>query len=66
MPKKKTDLKTIQITWKRSAIGRTQVQKETIKALGFKRLNQTIEKSDNPAIRGMIKSVEHLVEVKEP
>ncbi|NLW47363.1 MAG: 50S ribosomal protein L30 [Firmicutes bacterium] len=55
----------IQITWKNSAIGRTQVQKDTIKALGFKRLNQTIEKPDNPAIRGMIKSVEHLVEVIE-
>lgn len=65
MPRKKKDVKTIQIIWKHSAIGRTQVQKDTIKALGFKRLNQTIEKPDNPAIRGMIKSVEHLVEVKE-
>jgi len=65
MPRKKSDGKMIQITWKNSAIGRTQVQKDTIKALGFKRLNQTIEKPDNPAIRGMIKSVEHLVEVIE-
>jgi len=65
MPRKKSNEKTIQITWKHSAIGRSQVQKETIKALGLKKLNQTIEKPDNPAIRGMIKSVEHLVEVKE-
>ncbi len=65
MPRKKKEEKTIEITWKHSAIGRTQVQKDTIKALGFKKLNQTIEKPDNPAIRGMIKSVEHLVEVKE-
>ncbi len=65
MARKKSDGKMIQITLKHSAIGRTQVQKETIKALGFKRLNQTIEKPDNAAIRGMIKSVEHLVEVKE-
>lgn len=65
MPRKKTDGKTIQITWKHSDIGRPHVQKETIKALGFKRLYQTIEKPDNLAIRGMIKSVEHLVEVKE-
>ena len=65
MPRKKNEVKTIQITWKHSAIGRNKVQKDTIKALGFKKLNQTIEKPDNPAIRGMIKSVEHLVEVKE-
>lgn len=65
MPRKKGNEKTIQITWKHSAIGRSQVQKKTIKALGFKRLYQTIEKPDNDAIRGMIKSVEHLVEVKE-
>jgi large subunit ribosomal protein L30 len=65
MPRKKSDQKTIQITLKHSAIGRNQVQKNTIKALGFKKLNQTIEKPDNDAIRGMIKSVEHLVEVKE-
>jgi large subunit ribosomal protein L30 len=67
MPKKKVQSKQkmISVTWKQSAIGRTQVQKDTIKALGFKRLNQTISKVDNPAIRGMVKAVEHLVEVKE-
>jgi len=57
--------KKLQITWKHSAIGRAQVQKDTIKALGLRRLNQTIVKVDNPAIRGMIKKVEHLLEVKE-
>ncbi len=65
MPRKKNDGKTIQITLKHSTIGRPEVQKETVKALGFKRLYQTIEKPDNSAIRGMIKTVEHLVEVKE-
>ncbi len=65
MPRKKSNEKTIKIIWKHSAIGRNEVQKRTIKALGFKRLNQTIEKPDNDAIRGMIKSVEHLIEVKE-
>ncbi|WP_207930747.1 50S ribosomal protein L30 [Hydrogenispora ethanolica] len=55
----------IQVTWKQSAIGRAKVQKATIKALGFTKLNQTVTKEDNPAIRGMIKKVHHLVEVKE-
>lgn len=68
MPKaKKTDSKgkTLSVTWKTSAIGRDRVQADTIQALGLKRLNQTVEKIDNPAIRGMIRKVEHLVEVKE-
>ncbi len=57
--------KLIAITWKQSAIGRTKVQKDTIQALGFTKLNQTVTKEDNPAIRGMIRKVQHLVEVKE-
>ncbi len=67
MPRKKAEPKekTIEVTWKQSAIGRTQVQKDTIKALGFSKLQQTLVKPDNPAIRGMIKKVEHLLEVKE-
>lgn len=67
MPRKKAETKTkmITVTWKHSAIGRTQVQKDTIKAMGFKWLNQSLLKADNPAMRGMIKAVEHLVEVKE-
>lgn len=68
MPKaKKTDSKEkmLSVTWKASAIGRNQVQAKTIQALGLKKLNQTVNKVDNPAIRGMIKKVEHLVEVNE-
>ena len=68
MPRaKKADAnaKTLSITWKTSAIGRNRVQRYTIQALGLKKLNQTVNKVDNPAIRGMIKKVEHLVEVKE-
>lgn len=65
MARKKSDAKTIKITLKHSTIGRNEVQKQTVKALGFKRLYQTIEKPDNEAIRGMIKTVEHLVEVIE-
>ncbi len=66
MPRKKTEKnKMIVVTWKHSTIGRKPVQRATIAALGFKYLNQSLTKADIPAIRGMIKKVEHLVEVKE-
>lgn len=65
MPGKVANTKNIIITLKHSAIGRSQDQKNTVKALGFKKLNQSLVKADSPAIRGMIKKIEHLVEVKE-
>jgi len=52
----------LSITWKKSAIGKPEKQKNTIKALGLKRLNQTIIKDDSPAVRGMLEKVSHLVE----
>lgn len=55
----------LKITWKRSAIGRQQDQKDTIRALGLRRLNQTVVHQDNPSIRGMVYKVRHLVEVEE-
>lgn len=54
---------TIKIKQVRSTIKRPQDQKATIKALGFKRLNQILEKEATPQILGMIKKVSHLVEV---
>lgn len=56
---------TIKIKYVRSAINRTQRQKDTVKALGFRRLNQVIEKEATPQILGMIAKVQHLVEVVE-
>ncbi len=55
----------LKITWKKSAIGYPQDQKDTLKALGFRRLYSTIEKEDNPSVRGMIFKVRHLVEVEK-
>ncbi|MFM1654479.1 50S ribosomal protein L30 [Brevibacillus sp. B_LB10_24] len=55
----------LQITLKRSLIGRTKDQQETVKALGLRKIHQTVVKQDNPAMRGMIFKVKHLVEVKE-
>ncbi|MGE8207263.1 50S ribosomal protein L30 [Heyndrickxia sp. NPDC080065] len=53
------------ITLTRSLIGRPQNQRETVKALGLRKVNQTVEHEDNVAIRGMITKVAHLVTVKE-
>ncbi|WML42597.1 50S ribosomal protein L30 [Neobacillus sp. PS3-40] len=55
----------LEITLSRSVIGRPQDQRETVKALGLRKLNQTVEQQDNAAIRGMINKVAHLVTVKE-
>lgn len=49
----------------KSTINRSGMQKKTIRALGIRRLNQTVVHDDNPCIRGMVKKVEHLVEVEE-
>lgn len=56
---------TIKIQQVRSAIKRPARQKATITALGFKRLNQVLEKEATPQIMGMIKKVEHLIKVVE-
>ncbi|MDX1446851.1 50S ribosomal protein L30 [Lishizhenia sp.] len=56
---------TIKIKQVRSAINRSQRQKRTIQALGFRKLNQVIEKEATPQILGMVKKVQHLVEVVE-
>lgn len=55
----------IQITLTRSIIGRPETQRKTVAALGLKKMQQTVEVEDNPAIRGQINKVSHLVTVKE-
>ncbi len=55
----------LKITQIRSTIGRIKKQKETIRALGIKKLYQSVMHKDTPQIRGMIEKVKHLVEVKE-
>ena len=63
MARKKS--KILQITLVRSPIGYSQRQKLTVRALGLRRVNQTVEQEDTPVIRGMIEKVNHLVEVEE-
>ncbi|MFQ5854532.1 MAG: 50S ribosomal protein L30 [Anaerolineae bacterium] len=55
----------LRITWVKSAIGRSKRQKQTIRALGLRRLRHTVERPDTPGVRGMIDKVSHLVEVEE-
>ncbi|HHT90018.1 MAG: 50S ribosomal protein L30 [Bacillota bacterium] len=55
----------LKVTYKKSVIGYSQDQKDTVAALGLKKLGMSIVHDDNPAIRGMIHKVRHLVEVEE-
>jgi large subunit ribosomal protein L30 len=57
--------KKLRVKYVKSAIGYSKRQKNTIQALGFRRLYQTVSHSDTPEIRGMLKRVEHLVEIEE-
>ncbi|WP_299204293.1 50S ribosomal protein L30 [Brumimicrobium sp.] len=57
--------KTIKIKLVRSAINRTQRQKDTVKALGLRKMNHIVEKEATPQILGMVAKVQHLVEVVE-
>jgi large subunit ribosomal protein L30 len=54
---------TIKIKQVKSGIDRPERQKRTLRALGFTKLNQTIEKEATPQILGMVKKVEHLVTI---
>ncbi|MCC6300536.1 MAG: 50S ribosomal protein L30 [Anaerolineales bacterium] len=65
MPKSDSKDKTIFVTLVRSPIGYTKDQKATALALGLRKLHQTIEHRDTPAIRGMIGKIVHLVQVEE-
>lgn len=65
MPKQKTGDKTVRVTLVRSPIGYTKDQKKTVLALGLRRMHQTVEHQDNPALRGMIRKVIHLLQVEE-
>ncbi len=54
---------SIKITQVRSAIDRPERQKRTLKALGLRKINQTVEQEDTAVILGMVAKVSHLVRV---
>jgi large subunit ribosomal protein L30 len=56
---------TLKVTMVRSAIGAKPKQRGTLRALGLRRINQTVEHADKPEIRGMVAKVPHLVTVEE-
>lgn len=60
-----TEKKTIKIKYYRSIIGAPKKHKIMVKTLGFKRLNQVIEREDTPAVRGVVAKIPHLVKIIE-
>jgi large subunit ribosomal protein L30 len=60
---KKNQASTIQIRQIRSGIGCPVEMRETLRALGLRRMNQVVERKDTPEVRGMIRKISHLVEV---
>lgn len=58
-------MKKVRITQVKSGIGRPLRQKRTLEALGFKRLNQTLEVELSPSVAGMVDSVKHLLKIEE-
>ena len=55
----------LKVTLKRSISGRPQNQRDTVKALGLTKINSSVVKPANEAIKGMINTVSHLVDVEE-
>lgn len=58
-------MKQVQIKLVRSLIGRIEAQRATVRALGLRKINQTVIREDSPSLRGMVNKVSHLVEVTE-
>ncbi|MEJ5358921.1 MAG: 50S ribosomal protein L30 [Desulfobacterales bacterium] len=57
--------KTLHITLVKSMIGRPEKHRRVLRALGLRRMHQTVEQPDHPAVRGMIHTVRHLVRTEE-
>lgn len=55
----------LKVTLKRSLIGRPETQRRTVRSLGLHKLNSVNKLPDNPAVRGQLHKVEHLVSVEE-
>jgi large subunit ribosomal protein L30 len=61
--KKKSGM--LKIRWVRSFIGCPRDMRQTIRGLGFRRMQQVIERPDSPEVRGMIAKIHHLVEIED-
>ena len=58
-------MKTLRITQVKSGIGYKPKAKATLRALGLRRMNQSVEQADSPQIRGMVNFIPYLVKVEE-
>jgi len=58
-------MSTLKITQRKSRNGSDKRQQDTLRSLGLRRINHTVEHTDTPQIRGMLHKVRHLVEVTE-
>jgi large subunit ribosomal protein L30 len=63
--KKRAGSGTVKIKLVRSLITNGRAQRETVRGLGLRRLNHVVERPDTPEIRGMVRKVQHLVEIVE-
>ena len=64
MAKEKEAVKIVRVKLVKSGIGYAVRQKNTLKALGFHRLNEVVEHEDTPVLRGMLNKISHLVEIE--
>ena len=58
-------LKKVRLTQDRSVINRPQSQRDTLVALGLKKINATSERELNPQVEGMVRKVAHLIKIEE-
>lgn len=58
-------MSTIVITLRKSPLGSRREHRETLRSLGLRRIGQSVERPESPQLRGMVHSVQHLVEVQE-
>jgi large subunit ribosomal protein L30 len=56
---------SLKITLVKSTIGQKQNQKDTARALGLRKMNQTVVRPDNPQMRGMVFTIQHLIKVEK-
>lgn len=63
---KRSSSPTLKVTWVRSTIGHKAAARGTVRALGLRRLHQSVEIADTPENRGMLRRVAFLLDVEEP
>ncbi|WP_448213235.1 50S ribosomal protein L30 [Colwellia sp. MEBiC06753] len=57
--------KTVKVTQVKSSIGRLPKHRATLKGLGLRRINHTVELEDTPSVRGMINQVQYMIKVED-